>query len=98
MPKTFFPVKSKRLSRHIAYRSPQNARNGRNLYLNDRNWRPYRNSAELALQIYEMTHPDNVPTFADIEREANLARELEPYQTAVVRLGQLLKEEVTVTL
>ena len=35
---------------------------------------------------------------SNIEREADLARELEPYRTAVVRLGQLLKEEVAVTL
>ncbi len=34
--------------------------------------RPYRNSEDLAQQVYELTHPDEL-TFAELEREADLA-------------------------
>lgn len=53
-------------------------------------WRPYRNDLDLAQRLHDLTHPD-APTFADLAREAALARELAPYQEAVVRLSELLK-------
>ena len=50
----------------------------RSKYLDNKFWRPYRNSAALAEQVYDLTHPDAV-TFAELEREADLAGVSEPY-------------------
>lgn len=72
-------------------RPTQTARKQRRSRLDNPYWRPYRNSEDLAQQVYALTHPDGVKTFGELAREADLARELRPYQEAVVRLSELLK-------
>ena len=64
----------------------------RKSYLEDRSWRPYRNSPELAERIYDLTHPSGAATFADIERSKSTARLLKPYQAAVAILSGALKD------
>ena len=73
---------------------PQSARRPvpRLCYLDDRKWKPYRNDPELALQIYDLTHPA-AQTFAELEREAELADTLKPYETAVIHLSELLRSD-----
>ena len=56
----------------------ESLRRQRSKYLDNKFWRPYRNSTALAEQVYDLTHPDAV-TFAELEREADLAGVSEPY-------------------
>ena len=72
-----------------SHRPAQIARKQRSR-LDSPNWRPYRNNEDLAQQVYELTHPDEL-TYAELAREAALALALEPYQAAVIRLSELLR-------
>ncbi|MGB3766537.1 MAG: hypothetical protein WA947_08255 [Phormidesmis sp.] len=78
-----------RVSLTESSQTPESLSRRRSKYLDSKFWRPYQNSAALAQQLYDLTHPDEA-TFAELAREADLSRELEPYQKAVVRLSELL--------
>lgn len=66
----------------------------RRSHLDERYGRRYQNSTELAQQVYALTHPDNVLTFADLERSENVARLISPYEMAIVRLSEALKGDL----
>ncbi|EDX83062.1 hypothetical protein S7335_240 [Synechococcus sp. PCC 7335] len=54
------PPTATRVGKTIApYSQPALSRTGQpgNSRLDNPNWKPYRNSQELALKVYEMTHP-----------------------------------------
>ena len=98
MPTTFVSLKPRRGPSISSEESPTRSRTSnrpaqstrkqqRNSRLDNPHWRPYRNSNELAQQVYDLTHPENAQAFAELAREADLARELEPYWEAVVHLS-----------
>ncbi|PZO16876.1 MAG: hypothetical protein DCF25_11825 [Leptolyngbya foveolarum] len=42
-------------------------------------WKPYRNSDNLAQQLYDLTHLVGDHTFAELKKEAAIAEILKPY-------------------
>ena len=85
------PSKPKRSPRRSSYLSIQKDKRQRTSCLEDTRWRPYRNSTQLALELYELTHEAG-STFDELERKAD-ADKLKLSQTVALRLSELLTED-----
>ncbi|WP_038020304.1 hypothetical protein [Synechococcus sp. PCC 7335] len=86
------PSKRRRDRRRSSYPLIHEAKKQRSTYLEDPRWRPYRNSPQLALQVYELTHPENVMTFDGLERSKD-ANQLALYQSVALRLSEMLAKD-----
>ena len=89
-------IKQHQRSPTSPFSSVQSNRRRRSSYFDDRYYRRYRNNPELASQIYDLTHPEDAVTFAELERLEDIARRLEPYQAAIVRLSEAFTDDLEV--
>lgn len=92
MPVALPHSRPKRSPRRSSYTPLQKDKRQRSSVLENKYWRPFRNSAQLALQVYELTHPEGVSTFEDLERETD-ANKLELYRAVALRLSEMLVED-----